>query len=591
MMKPRMFSPRKGILWITLLALVLGLAGGLPHALAKSNLPPLYQPAPIMTPKGSPMHPTFAILDAEGNYVLKSGQPMSTMRTCGQCHDTEFIAKHSYHSDMGLSDILQHRSPASKEPWDVSNGPFGRWDPLFYRYLSQPGDERLDLSTAEWIMTQGIYHAGGGPAVISREGDPLTDLQPDPTHPETAILDETTGQPKAWDWKKSGVVEVNCILCHFPSPNNEARIQALKQGAFAWANTATLLGTGIVKRTATGWQWNPEAFAADGKLKQDYITIQEPSDTNCAACHGPVHTDPAQPALVKELSPKTATVGQVFSGQRISESAMNILGKEELSRPWDVHMDRGLSCVDCHFALNNPAQAWEKRENRPHTVLYDPRRLDIGEYLKSPVHDFARGETAQHPIDPSSKGTMRRCEDCHDAKRIHTGVLPYANRHLSVIACETCHIPKLYAPAIEAYDWTVLLPDRSPRVVYRGIDGPAPMPKGDVPPTVANLVTGYTPITLLRHNRTGKPELTTPNWLYMLIGTTSRGERTTSKSGGDWLAPYNLITTWFWVYTDANGRVRPVRRIDLEKAWFDGDAYAQEVVALFDTNRDGRLSS
>ncbi len=586
----RSFSLRTGIFLTILSALVLGLIWGFPYVRAQTGAPPLETVTIELPPKGSPMHPPFPILDANGEHVLKSGRPMSTMRTCGQCHDTDFIATHSYHVDMGLSDILHRRTPASGEPWDVSNGPFGRWDPLFYRYLSQPGDERLDLSTAEWIMTQGIYHPGGGPAEISREGQPLTQLEPDPTHPETAILDATTGQAKPWDWRRSGTVEVNCILCHTPNPNNQARIQALKEGAFAWANTATLLGTGIVDKTADGWRWNPNAFGPDGKLKKAFVTIQEPSNKNCAACHGPVHTDPSQPAVVTELNPQTATVGQVFSGQRISKSGMNIQGKEKLTRPWDVHMDRGLSCVDCHFALNNPAQAWEKRENRPHTLVYDPRRLDIGDYLKTPIHDFARGETAQHPLDPKSKGTMRRCEDCHDAKRVHTGVLPYANRHLSVLACETCHIPKLYAPAIEAYDWTVLMPDKSPRVVYRGMDGPAPMPGGDVPPTVANLVTGYTPVTLLRHNRTGMPELTTPNWLYTLIGTTSKGERTTSKSGGDWIAPYNLITTWFWVYTDANGRVRPVRRIDLEKAWFDGDTYAADVVALFDANRDGQLS-
>ncbi len=50
----------------------------------------------------SPLHPAFALLDAEGVNVLESGAPVSTMQTCGSCHDTAFIADHSFHADLGL---------------------------------------------------------------------------------------------------------------------------------------------------------------------------------------------------------------------------------------------------------------------------------------------------------------------------------------------------------------------------------------------------------------------------------------------------------------------------------------------------------
>lgn len=561
MKKPR--AHRVHILLVTILAfaILLSLAVGIHQAWAESGGTPELVVATLAAPTGSPMHPTFRVLDADGVSVLESGKPMSTMRTCGQCHDADFIASHSYHADMGLSDILQHRQPASEEPWDVSNGLFGRWDPLFYRYLSQPGDERLDLSTAEWLMTVGTRHAGGGPAVTSRDGRPLTDLAPDATSPEASILDARTGEPKPWDWKQSGTIEMNCFLCHSPRPNNQARVEAIQAGNFAWANTATLLGTGIVEKTATGWKWNRDAFDENGKLKKAFVALQDPKNENCAICHAPVQTDPSKPVLLSSLSPETSTVGQVFSGQQISESAMNIQDKEKLSRSWDVHLNRGLDCVDCHYSPNSPSYYQEKKENRPDTLQYDPRRLTIGDYLKLPNHDFVRGETAQHPVDPTSKGTMRQCEDCHNAPKAHKDWLPYSNRHLSVLSCETCHIPKLYAPAIEAYDWTVLMPDQGPRKIYRGLDGPAKMPTGDVPATVRNLVTGYTPVVMMRNN----------------------------KDGSHRLAPYNLITTWFWVYDDANGNTRPVRLQDLKAAWFDGDHYAPEILTAFDTNKDGTL--
>jgi len=38
------------------------------------------------------LHPDIALLDAAGANVLASGQPVSTMTSCGTCHDTGYIA-------------------------------------------------------------------------------------------------------------------------------------------------------------------------------------------------------------------------------------------------------------------------------------------------------------------------------------------------------------------------------------------------------------------------------------------------------------------------------------------------------------------
>jgi len=44
------------------------------------------------------------------------------------------------------------------------------------------------------------------------------------------------------------------------------------------------------------------------------------------------------------------------------------------------------------------------------------------------------------------------------------------------------------------------------------------------------------------------------------------------------LTPYNLVTTWFWVAGDP---AQPVRLTELEAAWFEGEAYAPEVIAAW----------
>ncbi len=59
--------------------------------------------------------------------------------------------------------------------------------------------------------------------------------------------------------------------------------------------------------------------------------------------------------------------------------------------------------------------------------------------------------------------------------------------------------------------------------------------------------------------------------------------------GQSLLAPYNLISAWYWVYDDPQGP-RPVRLEDLQSAYFTRDAYAAEVLAALDANADGSLS-
>ena len=202
---------------------------------------------------GSPMHPVFPLLDESGASVLESGQPVSTMQTCGGCHDTTFIAEHSVHANS-----------------------VGTWDPITYAALS---------STSARI-------AG------------------------------------------SAEVEMNCFLCHLTAPNNPARVERLEAGEFQWANTATLLGSGIVEQGDDGaLTWNPAAFDADGSLREDYVTIQDPSDANCGQCHGLTHADVRTPLTLDACATdqwSTITTGQVFSPQVLSETGLNFEDKESL---------------------------------------------------------------------------------------------------------------------------------------------------------------------------------------------------------------------------------------------------------------------
>ncbi|MCO5244324.1 MAG: cytochrome b/b6 domain-containing protein [Anaerolineae bacterium] len=533
------------LLSITLLAFVSMGVWSVESAIAARSAAPVEQTSPV--------HPTFALLDSDGENVLTSNAALSLDKTCGTCHDTAFIASHAFHADLGLSGITEAGQAATGTPWDTSTGLFGQFDPLTYRYLTPAGDERLDLSTAGWLEAVGSRIVGGGPAMTSREGQPL--LSSTLSGPEASILDPVTGQSSPWDWSRSGVMEMNCLLCHTVEPNNAARIERLQAGQFGDAVTATLLGTGIVDSTDQGWAWNADAFDATGELKPEFVRIQDPTNENCAQCHGVVH-DGATPLTLEACdldNPQTATTGQVISGQKISESGLNLADKGKLTYAWDIHAERGLKCTDCHYSLNNPIHYQERQDDKLPNLLYDPRRLEIGEYIERPDHTLARGQSAQFDVAPESKATMRRCESCHDAVPTHQDWLPYTERHMQEVACETCHVPELHAPAIQSSDWTVIKQDGSPVTVCRGIDGDS---------TVTDLVTGFKPVLMQR----------------------------TNVDGQSMLAPYNLITSWFWIYDDANGNTRPVRQIDLETAYLQNGAYRTEIIAAFDSNGDGVLA-
>ena len=521
--------------------LIVSLAFGIGSVLA--------QPEPVPAPAASPLHPDFALLDKSGENVMASGEGVSTMQTCGQCHDTEFIQTHAFHSDLGLSDYQ------NTTEFNASTGTFGKWDPLTYRYLSQSGDEHLDLSTAEWLMLNGTRVVGGGPAESSRDGEPLESA----AGYEASILNGN-GQAEAWDWEASGTMEMNCFLCHLETPNLDARAEFIQTGAFGDANTATLVGLDVVDydTSTDSWSWNAEAFVTEtNEIKSEFVKIQDPTNANCAACHGEVHTDIEEPLTYTACDleyPQTATTGQVVASQRISASGVNLTNKDELNRSWDIHAERQLQCTDCHYSLNNPSQAFEARGDNPEHLVYDPRTLEIGDYLQRPNHNFARGESAQFNVAPELKGTMRRCNSCHDTDTGHRGWLPYIDTHMATIACETCHIPQLYAPAIQSYDWTVLTTSSEPLKTCRGVAGE--------PNLITSLVTGYEPVLLSRNNIDGE----------------------------QLLAPYNLITTYYWVYEDNNGNNRPVRLMDLEAVYLENGEYAADIVSAFDANGDGSLA-
>lgn len=312
--------------------------------------------------------------------------------------------------------------------------------------------------------------------------------------------------------------QMNCFLCHLQQPDHAARQAAIAAGAPEWSVSATLAGTGLVSATADGYRWNSELIGEDGEVTLD---LQPVSEARCGACHGMVH-DGADPLMVELGSGEhwtTETTGQVISPQPIRLSGMNHADKDALDLVWDVHAERLVSCGDCHYSSDRPARL--------------------------------AGTATPANVVPS-EGVRRRCESCHSTAGTHDW-LPETERHFAAVACESCHVPHLEMGARESIDRTVVRPDGTPVISYRGIDNDS------LDDISRAYITGYTP--LLRVGRR-------------------------SALGRNRVLPYNLVTEWYWADGDSH---EPVADALLRTAWLDDDGYAQEVLDMFDSNADGKL--
>ncbi|MFN8594797.1 MAG: hypothetical protein U0559_01235 [Anaerolineae bacterium] len=156
------------------------------------------------------------------------------------------------------------------------------------------------------------------PHTTSRDGKSLLTLSPDAANPEPAYSIRKTGQPVAWDWQKSGVLEMSTSCATSTSP-----IVPPAPPRFATAisvgPTPPLNQLGVITKSGNGWTFNAAAFDADGLLKQDYVQLQDPTNANCAACHGQVHVDQKTPLTYTGCSldqPQTATTGQLVAAQK-----------------------------------------------------------------------------------------------------------------------------------------------------------------------------------------------------------------------------------------------------------------------------------
>ncbi len=268
-------------------------------------------------------------------------------------------------------------------------------------------------------------------------------------------------------------------------------------------------------------------------------TISTPRNNNCKKCHGIINSNGIIPhdylhsSHEKYMNSKNE--GNIFSGENISTSYLNIENKKDLHHPWDIHMARNIKCIDCHFLTNGNRQYLIKDKSLPH-LKQDPRKSNFINQTITPNHNLLTAN----------------CSSCHDPYTIHKE-LPYKKQHLTRLECTVCHIPRIYIPTLKLIDQTTVLNGEA-RYEYRGINN-----------TDKNINLN---IEFLKGE---KPTLL---------------EDINNKSHK--IAPYNLISNWYWV--DQNG-IKISFSLVKKSYLKDINHYYKDIIQTFDNNNDGKLSS
>lgn len=237
------------------------------------------------------------------------------------------------------------------------------------------------------------------------------------------------------------LIAANCLLCHSEGYDAEQFFSVRLTSDNLWAEARGLDWFNVLNGSD---QWQSDLIEPDGSVTAELLGVTAARSSACGQCHGIVHNS-HDPLVIDEqnvIGRLTGKEGAIFSAQRIDRSGLNIAGKSALTRSFDVHAERLLECTDCHRAANNPVFGGA-HGTEPEHLAYDPRQIDLNAFLERPDHNLAMGHA-------QGDGECRGChlpDDNHDW-------LAETETHMQALACQACHIPELFGPAVASRDAT-----------------------------------------------------------------------------------------------------------------------------------------
>ena len=451
-------------------------------------------------------HPEIALLDEEGKNVLDSGKPYSPKQSCGSCHDYDSIT-HAYHFEMGRDEASDQFGPLRGMSQLSSPGYFGGYTCMggnaptwLAKKENATESDFADYGAAGWIPNCAGCHTGGGWMEKDRNGqrydekDPatVTALDGDYFNRGTDENNQKVdmSQIHKWDWKKSGVVEADCFMCHTDFSQlqdynkaqpayrgkrepldlftrNLRRSDLIDKGYFRYTPTAMLQymdmdgsKEGIAEKPLVDFDrktengelildadnnptltWNKELFDEQGKVVIPMLRF--PANDNCMLCH------------------RTSNSRRGFYG--FGESAEAVFDEDGILQEDyqdDVHKgktwvaDNGEerqieNCNACHSRAYFRPEGSNTDLDADHNFLKGNSDMDVRNDLDNAPNatscTYCHDE-AKNPVIPSGHDSML---SAHRELWKHNGDMKgylasnldkVTQTHLDVVSCQACHI-------------------------------------------------------------------------------------------------------------------------------------------------------
>jgi hypothetical protein len=249
--------------------------------------------------------------------------------------------------------------------------------------------------------------------------------------------DGETGEVLTQDYSQTGVLEMDCLMCHMEGFSWEARTESLRKGEFdASRVTGAGLGTAIngttvaYDPTVVGISTSSTSLNAL-KLGAAGFNVHPTVSENCASCHADMH--------------------QVDWKKR----------GDYWGVPYEADVHGALGCMGCHERKDETYYSGAYRTYNDLTKL-------TGQGGSSLLgHDPAKGNAPYSSLWNNTDSSMKNCGDCHKANAtvenygavdptprhealgltsliLQTGVDGTRNAsHLDLLECSTCHVRKL----------------------------------------------------------------------------------------------------------------------------------------------------
>ena len=251
-----------------------------------------------------PVH-RFAPVDRDGDKVsvcARMPAALSQEKTCGQCHEVEKMPGGSHFRNGGTNDVV---NKVNREPWFLCSTNGG------CRVVSLA--DRGGLSAWEWARTFGYAIPGGGLASCP------------------AAMCEAAGEHQRWF--VTGPLEMNCLACHSQDDYDvsEWAKQTMREN---WSGAA-LAAAGYAR---------VEGMNARLDAAWDPLIAENPDDHLFKVPEKVLY----EPSKFDDKGRCTFRVGKPKNENCLACHAVSAVGTPSHDIAGDVHLQRGMRCIDCH---------------------------------------------------------------------------------------------------------------------------------------------------------------------------------------------------------------------------------------------------